>query len=229
MSEQTAEVYQQEQAAAYVAELQAKAQRHNEYLAFQAARVEAERIDGIADKIRHTISALYFAEQNVERLQREYSALDPLGWDDKRVKECLIAAQRQVKEFKAYLAAQSTPGQPYTAAEIAQEIARFAEVQQRPAKLAAQVAAAQKKIEQDAKPQPSEGKPQITYPCPRCGSALPSPGVAMHRNATTGWCVIDVRRAYASGRDQFWLISEGGVSVQELRDAGIAIPEQLLT
>jgi hypothetical protein len=227
-----AELYQRAEAESYVADLQAKAKRSNEYLEWQSARVEAERIEGIGEKIRHTVAALYFAEQSVERLRSEYQGYlkqDPCIRTNTRVKESLDEAERQVEEFRSYLAEQSTPGQPYTAAEITAEQERFAEVQDRPAKLAAQVAAAEVINRKAAQPQAETGKPQVMFPCPKCGSNLPSAGVALHRNAGTGWCVVSPRKAYASGRDQFWLVSEGGCSVQELRDSNIPIPEGLIT
>jgi hypothetical protein len=226
-----AERYQEQQSAEYRRELDTKAKWSEDRQRAQAERVEEERIEASRAKIIRTVSALYFAERSVERLQREYDAFlkqDPCTRVDTRLKEALHATKSQVQEFTAYLDEQRTAGQPYTREEIDAEVERFAYSQGGPERLAKAVHAAEVRNLKDAQPQPSQGKPAITFPCPRCGSALNSLTLAMHKNGD-GWCTINPRKAYASGRDVYWLITEGGCSVSELQSAGIAIPEALLT
>lgn len=227
MEAERLEVYQAEQAAAYLREITAKAKWTTDRMAAQVEQAEAERLQAISNKIVHTVSALYFTERSVERLQWKYDAAlkDPsYSWPELQAeKNALDIAKRQVSEFKAYLDEQRTAG-VYSAESIDAEIADFAKTQGAPERLAKAASAAAKKIENDAKPQPIPGGPLVTYPCPKCDSNLPSAGVALH-HGPNGWCVINPRKAYASGRDAFWLISEGGCTTQELLDAGIAVPD----
>lgn len=227
MSDRTAELYSAEREARYVLENQSKAKWSTDRLKAQAERVESERIDAIAAKITHTVAALFFLENSIAVLQRDYDSLckyaDGSTWIDPRLLEGLNAAKRQRDEFTQYLAEQSKAGTPFTAEDIKKETERFAYGQGAPERLQKAATAAAKKIEADAKPQVVQGKPHVPITCEKCGGGLPSAGVAMH-HGPNGWCVIDAKRALASGRDTFWLLEHGNITVEELREAGIAVP-----
>jgi hypothetical protein len=228
MSDETVALFQAEREERLVRGNLSKAKWSADRLKAQAERVESERIDAIAAKITHTIAALFFLENSIAVLQRDYDSLckyaDGSTWIDPRLLEGLNAAKRQRDEFTQYLAEQSKAGTPFTAEDIQKETERFAYGQGAPERLAKAASNAAKKIEEDAKPQPIPGGPLVTYDCPKCGGGMPSAGVALH-HGPNGWCVINTRKAYASGRDAYWLLSEGGCTVQDLLAAGIAVPQ----
>jgi hypothetical protein len=220
--------FQIKREAALVRHNQAKAQWSTDRMAAQVASAEAERIEAIREKILHTVAALFFLEKSIAVLQRDYDSLckyaDGSTWIDPRLLEGLNASKRKRDEFTQYLAEQSKAGAPFTAEDIQKETERFAYSQGGPERYALAATKAAKKIEQDAKPQVAQGKPHVLTVCEKCGADLSNPNLPLHLNGNNVWCIRDVRRAFATGRDAHWLLFEGNVTVEELQQAGITVP-----
>jgi hypothetical protein len=229
-TQERVEQFRQSEEAALVAERQARAERHNEYLAYQKVRVESERVTKVADLITAYISQRFFLTRELAVIEPEHTYLLTLrgsgdSFMDPGKTERLNFVRQEIARIDAYL--QNVTD--FSQADIAKNTEAFSAVQNKGAILAARATAAATKNERDnAKPQPSGAPPVAQLYCARCNGMLRSESLALHKNAT-GWCVRDPRMAYASGRDAFWLVSEGGCSIQELRDANVPIPESLLS
>lgn len=64
---------------------------------------------------------------------------------------------------------------------------------------------------------------KTTFVCAKCGIELDN-DVPMHKIGNT-WCVRSPRRVFATGRTVLWLLEQGNCSVEELRAAGIKVPD----
>lgn len=219
--------FQVERESRIVREATAKAQFSTDLAKARVAQAETDRVEAVAARIHTSISARFFLAKELAVIEPEYARLlklhasgDEGYYLDPQKFARLDFVRQEIARLDAYL--QSVTD--FTQGDIEKANEEFEHSQGAPERLEKAASNAAKKIEADARPQVAQGRPVVTYPCPKCDSNLPSAGVALH-HGPNGWCVINPRKAYASGRDAYWLLSEGGCTVQDLLAAGIAVPQ----